>query len=91
MLTKHLILGKSKFINSGLSGPIAIMAYNIFFDHSNISREAELTVKKFYDVITFFSAIYLSGSIGFVWIEQLWDHIIAADNNVSGEFICVGG
>jgi len=64
----------------GLSGPIAIMAYNIFFDHSHISREAELTVKKFYDVVTFFCAIYLSGSIGFVWVEQLWDHILASDS-----------
>lgn len=67
----------------GLSGPIAIMAYNIFFDHSNISREAELTVKRFYDVITFFCAIYLSGSVGFVWVEQLWDHILASESNVS--------
>ena len=69
----------------GLSGPIAIMAYNIFFDHSNISREAELTVKRFYDVITFFWAIYLSGSVGFVWVEQLWDHVLASESNVSGE------
>jgi len=67
----------------GLSGPIAIMAYNIFFDHSNISREAELTVKRFYDVITFFWAIYLSGSVGFVWVEQLWDHVLASDSHVS--------
>jgi len=74
-----------KFSYSGLSGPIAIMAYNIFFDHSNISREAELTVKRFYDVITFFWAIYLSGSVGFVWVEQLWDHVLASDSHVSGK------
>ena len=69
----------------GLSGPIAIMAFNIFFDHSTISREAEITVKKYYDVVTFFAAIYLSGSVGFVWVEELWDHILKG-SNVSGNF-----
>ena len=80
----------SKFSYLGLSGPIAIMAYNIFFDHSNISREAELTVKRFYDVITFFWAIYLSGSVGFVWVEQLWDHVLASDSHVSGKLFPSG-
>ena len=54
----------------GLSGPIAILIFNIFFDHSQLSREAELSIKKFSNVLTFFVGVYLSGTTGYVWFEQ---------------------
>ena len=62
----------------GLSGPIAILVFNIFFDHSQLSREAELSIKKFSNVMTFFAGVYLSGTAGYVWLEQAlseWGHI----------------
>ena len=54
----------------GLPGPIEILIFNIFFDHSQLSREAELSIKKFSNVLTFFVGVYLSGTTGYVWFEQ---------------------
>ena len=54
----------------GLSGPIAILIFNIFFDHSQLSREAEQNIKKFSNVMTFFVGVYLSGTAGYVWLEE---------------------
>ena len=69
----------------GLSGPIAIMAYNIFFDHSQISRDAEQTVKKFNETMQFFATIYLSGTVGFVFVEEIFDHVNETSDMVSGK------
>ena len=59
----------------GLSGPMAILAFNIFFENSTLSKEGELALKKFCESAQFFCAIYLAGTAGFVWFEELWDEI----------------
>lgn len=59
----------------GLSGPVTILAYNVFFEHSTLSKDGEIAVKKFCEAATFFAGVYLAGTAGFVWLEELWDSI----------------
>ena len=58
----------------GLSGPIAILIFNVFFDHSQLSREAELSIKKFSNFTTYLIGVYLSGIIvkEFLSVVQSW-------------------
>ena len=54
---------------------MAILTYNIFFEHSTVSKEGEVAVKKFCEAASFFAAVYVAGTAGFVWTEELFDEI----------------
>lgn len=60
----------------GLCGPLAVITLNFVMDHSAISKDGEETLKQFLDSASFFCAVYLAGTCGFVWMEQMIDEVM---------------
>ena len=65
----------SKILLLYLDYILTILAYNVFIEHSTISKEGETAIKKFCQSTAFFIAVYLAGTAGFVWLEELWDEV----------------